>query len=602
MPGDVANGVPLRSQIGHPPQPWTTLWTTSTAPAPARQRWMRRRVRLLKNTSIKNLFQINDLRRRRCGLRARTSVRSAEDWRGCGVVGRASLALPMAELVQRSPRGRGVWSVAALVAAVAALLEHGFPACTVRGEISGFSRAASGHCYFNAEGPGRRRDACAARCSGAPRQLLDFPPRDGQRVELRGRLAVYEPRGELQFVAEAMQTARRRRALRAFPSPAREARGRGPVRSGAEAAAAGFIRARSASSPRSPARRLHDVATTLARRSPHVRVVVYPSAVQGADAPAALCAAIALAAARREVDVLVVCRGGGSLEDLWAFNDEARRARDPRGADAGRERRRPRDRRHPRRSGRRPARGDADRSRRARRAGDGGRSAARSHGLEHAAGAARRRRCSTREAQRLDRLALRLARPARRRAARPRARSAGAAAATAPPARARAAGARRAPRLRRAAAPRARASRACAASPRRLEAAAVRLQALDPQPRAGARLRVARRRRRPAGHQRRRADDRRRRSRAATGRRRGRPSRRRRRRADSPARGSTSEPTARSTQAAYNRRTDISPREDRHGTHVAPAAVRRWTRSRRTSARRRSSTTTASTTRPTSTT
>jgi exodeoxyribonuclease VII large subunit len=67
---------------------------------------------------------------------------------------------------------------------------------------------------------------------------------------------------------------------------------------------------------------LHDVATTLARRSPHVRVVVYPIVVQGIDAPAALCAAIRLAGERGEVDVLLVCRGGGSLEDLWAFNDE----------------------------------------------------------------------------------------------------------------------------------------------------------------------------------------------------------------------------------------------------------------------------------------
>ena len=67
---------------------------------------------------------------------------------------------------------------------------------------------------------------------------------------------------------------------------------------------------------------LHDVATTLARRSPHVQVVIYPSVVQGIDAPAALCQAIALAGRRGEVDILIVCRGGGSLEDLWAFNDE----------------------------------------------------------------------------------------------------------------------------------------------------------------------------------------------------------------------------------------------------------------------------------------
>jgi exodeoxyribonuclease VII large subunit len=132
---------------------------------------------------------------------------------------------------------------------------------------------------------------------------------------------VYEPRGELQFVAEAMRAAgagalyerflRLRARLEAeglFDPAAKRALPLHPRAVGVVTSLAGAA--------------LHDVATTLARRSPHVRVIVYPSLVQGIDAPAALCAAIRLAGERREVDVLVLCRGGGSLEDLWAFNDE----------------------------------------------------------------------------------------------------------------------------------------------------------------------------------------------------------------------------------------------------------------------------------------
>jgi len=225
----------------------------------------------------------------------------------------------MDELSAERPWAR-VWSVSALVQAVASLVEEGFPACTVSGEIASFSRAASGHCYFTLKDAG---NAASLRCAMFRRaaSLLDFSPADGQRVELRGRLGVYEPRGELQFVAEAMRSAgagalyERFLRLRARleteglfdpalkrPLPAHP-RAIGVVTSLAGAA-------------------LHDVATTLARRSPHVQVVVYPSLVQGIDAPAAPCAAIRLAGERREVDVLVVCRGGGSLEDLWAFNDE----------------------------------------------------------------------------------------------------------------------------------------------------------------------------------------------------------------------------------------------------------------------------------------
>ena len=225
----------------------------------------------------------------------------------------------MVELTGERPWSR-VWSVGALVNAVASLLDQGFPACTVSGEIASFSRAASGHCYFvlkDANGSASLRCAMFRRAAS----LLDFAPAEGQHVELRGRLSVYEPRGELQFIAEAMRGAgagalyerflRLRARLEAeglFDPAAKRTLPPHPRAVGVVTSLAGAA--------------LHDVATTLARRSPHVRVVVYPSVVQGIDAPAALCAAIRLAGERGEVDVLLVCRGGGSLEDLWAFNDE----------------------------------------------------------------------------------------------------------------------------------------------------------------------------------------------------------------------------------------------------------------------------------------
>lgn len=216
---------------------------------------------------------------------------------------------------------RTIWGVAALVRGVAELIAAGIGACTVRGEISGFSRAASGHCYFNLKdsdgGTALIRCAMFRRAAG----LLGFAPADGQLVELRGRLGVYEPRGELQFVVEAMQRAGAGALYEQF------------LRIKASLEAQGlFDTARKRPLPAYPgavgivtspgAAALHDVLTALARRAPQLRVIVYPSLVQGPEAPAQLAAAIALASARAEVDALIVCRGGGSLEDLWAFNDE----------------------------------------------------------------------------------------------------------------------------------------------------------------------------------------------------------------------------------------------------------------------------------------
>ncbi len=217
------------------------------------------------------------------------------------------------------PAGR-IWSVSGLVAAVAGLIEQGVPACAVSGEISGLSRAASGHCYFtlkDSAGTATLRCAMFRRAAS----MLDFELADGQQVEVRGRVSVYEPRGELQFVAEAMQRAGAGVLYERFLRLRAGLEAEGLFDPAAKRSLPTFPRAVGVVTSLGGAA-LHDVATTLARRSPHVRVVVYPSVVQGADAPAALCEAISMAARHGVVDVLIVCRGGGSLEDLWAFNDE----------------------------------------------------------------------------------------------------------------------------------------------------------------------------------------------------------------------------------------------------------------------------------------
>ncbi len=218
-------------------------------------------------------------------------------------------------------RGAQVWHVGELLRAIGQQLAARFPACTVEGELSGYSRAASGHCYFSlkdAEGQGALLRCALFRRAAV---LLDFAPADGQRVQARGRLAVYEPRGELQFVVESLRPAGTGSLHELF------------LRLKARLEAEGlFDAARKRALPPFPRRigivtslgaaALHDMATALARRAPHVAVVVYPAPVQGAEAPARLAEAIALAGARAEVDLLLVCRGGGSAEDLWAFNDE----------------------------------------------------------------------------------------------------------------------------------------------------------------------------------------------------------------------------------------------------------------------------------------
>lgn len=214
-----------------------------------------------------------------------------------------------------------VWELGALLRAVTDTLAARFGAVAVKGELGAFTRAASGHCYFtlkSADGEGTLRCALFRRAAA----LLDFSPREGMAVELRGRLSLFEPRGELQMVVESMRRAGVGTLMEQFLQLKARLEAEGlfdasrkrplPVfatRVGLVTSLAGAV--------------LHDVVSALQRRAPHVRLVVYPAPVQGAQAGVALAAAVQLAARRAEVEVLLVCRGGGSLEDLWGFNHEA---------------------------------------------------------------------------------------------------------------------------------------------------------------------------------------------------------------------------------------------------------------------------------------
>jgi exodeoxyribonuclease VII large subunit len=214
--------------------------------------------------------------------------------------------------------GTEVLSVSALNRSVRDLLEHRFPLLWVGGEISNFTPARSGHLYFSLKDDQAQVRCVMFRSRGA---YLDWQPRDGMQVEVRALVSLYEPRGDFQLNVEFM----RRAGLGALYEAFLRLRDR-LEREGLFDAA---IKRRLPAFPRtigvvtSPAAAaLRDVLTTLARRNPSIPVVVYPTGVQGESAPAEIVSALEAAGRRRECDVLILCRGGGSIEDLWAFNDE----------------------------------------------------------------------------------------------------------------------------------------------------------------------------------------------------------------------------------------------------------------------------------------
>ena len=224
----------------------------------------------------------------------------------------------MVEQLSAPAIGVRIWSVGSLLRAISDSLEARFNPITVKGEISGFSRAASGHCYFSL-----KDDQGQIRCVMFRRAalLLDFSPRDGQLVELRGRLGVYDARGELQLVVESLRQAGQGSLFEEFLKLKVKLELEGLFDTGRKRPlplmprAIGVVTSLGAAA-------LHDVVTALQRRVPHIPVIVYPASVQGSQAAGELRNALLIACKRHEVDVLLLVRGGGAMEDLWAFNDE----------------------------------------------------------------------------------------------------------------------------------------------------------------------------------------------------------------------------------------------------------------------------------------
>jgi exodeoxyribonuclease VII large subunit len=213
---------------------------------------------------------------------------------------------------------RNIYSVSRLNHEVRTLLERGLGVLWVEGELTNFSQPASGHWYFSLKDHEGQLRCAMFRMKNA---LVGFTPRPGMQVLLRGRLSVYEARGEYQLIAEHLEEAGVGALKREFE------------RLKARLAAEGlFARERKRAPPRFPhcigivtspsGAALHDILQILGRRFPRAPVIIYPARVQGADAAPSLVAALRRAALRAECDVLIMARGGGSLEDLWAFNDE----------------------------------------------------------------------------------------------------------------------------------------------------------------------------------------------------------------------------------------------------------------------------------------
>lgn len=220
------------------------------------------------------------------------------------------------KLAQRSVKD--IYPVSRLVKEVRLLLDGSFPLLWVEGEISNLAMPGSGHIYFTL------KDAAAqVRCAmfRGRNQQLRFTPENGMQVLLRVKVTLYEGRGEFQLVVEHMEPAGSGALQRAYEAL--------KARLGQEGL---FDTAHKKSLPALPktigivsspdGAAVHDILSVLKRRFPGINIILYPVAVQGEMAPAQIAEVIKTADARQECDVLIVGRGGGSLEDLWSFNDE----------------------------------------------------------------------------------------------------------------------------------------------------------------------------------------------------------------------------------------------------------------------------------------
>ena len=198
------------------------------------------------------------------------------------------------------------------------ILERSFPLFWVSGEISNLTRAASGHWYFSLKDAGAQVRCVMFRGRNS---YLGWIPKEGDKVEARALVTLYEARGEFQLTIEFLQRAGLGVLFEAYEQLKAKLQAEGL-----------FDNERKQAIPAHPrkigivtsadAAALHDVLTTLKRRMPTIPVIIYPTPVQGKGVALQIAAAINTAAARAECDVLIICRGGGSIEDLWQFNEE----------------------------------------------------------------------------------------------------------------------------------------------------------------------------------------------------------------------------------------------------------------------------------------
>jgi exodeoxyribonuclease VII large subunit len=228
------------------------------------------------------------------------------------------MSLPPTPFAPAGSTGRDVYSISRLNREVKAMLEGHFPLLWIEGEISNLARPASGHLYFSLKD--KEAQIRCALFKGSQRGLGCIP-KDGMQVLVRARVSLYEGRGEFQLIVETLEEAGEGALRRAFE-----------LLKNRLAAEGLFDPAHKKPLPTLPKRigiitsptgaALRDVLTTLRRRFPAIAVLIYPVPVQGDGAADKIAAAIRLAGERRDCDALILARGGGSLEDLWSFNEE----------------------------------------------------------------------------------------------------------------------------------------------------------------------------------------------------------------------------------------------------------------------------------------
>lgn len=210
-----------------------------------------------------------------------------------------------------------IFTVSRLNQEVQRLLETGFGTLWLQGELSNFSRPASGHFYFSL-----KDSQSQIRCAmfKGRNRAVDFEPNSGDAVIVRGKLGLYSARGDFQLIVEHMEPAGAGKLQAAFEATKRDLDAKGWFDAAAKRALPVAPRTIGVvTSPTSAA--LRDVLQVLNRRYRQARIIIYPTLTQGSAAAPAIVRALRQANQRQEVDVLLLVRGGGSLEDLWAFNE-----------------------------------------------------------------------------------------------------------------------------------------------------------------------------------------------------------------------------------------------------------------------------------------